>query len=118
MSPEAMFLGLQTGSFAFGSNIFMKANSIKLGEVALQSLVEDNTDFKNYPDVYHYTCPEIFSNGSFTFNSDIWSAGCVLYELLTLKRPFAKSGYRQILSSLESLFDIDSSILFIPFIKK
>ena len=97
----------------------MNNNSIKLGEVTLQSIVDDKQDLKNYPDVYHYTGPEIISDGgSFSSSSDVWSAGCVLYELLTLKRPFGKTSYHQTLNSLDHLFSVQSSILFTPFLKK
>ena len=30
--------------------------------------------------------PEILKNDVHSFNTDIWSAGCILYELITLER--------------------------------
>jgi serine/threonine protein kinase len=30
--------------------------------------------------------PEILINDVHSFNTDIWSAGCILYELITLER--------------------------------
>jgi serine/threonine protein kinase len=38
--------------------------------------------------------PELAKEKGYTFTTDIWSAGCVLYELLTLKRAF--KGYTQL----------------------
>lgn len=35
-----------------------------------------------------YSCPQIVQNQLYNEKADIWSFGCLLYELLTLKAPF------------------------------
>lgn len=36
-----------------------------------------------------YSCPQIVQNQTYTEKADIWSLGCIMYELLTLRPPFA-----------------------------
>ena len=38
-----------------------------------------------------YSPPEIVQNESYNEKADIWSLGCVIYELLTLEPPFSGS---------------------------
>lgn len=38
-----------------------------------------------------YMAPEVLNGGPATFKSDIWSLGCILYELLCRKHPFQSS---------------------------
>lgn len=35
-----------------------------------------------------YASPEVWKDLSYDCKSDIWSLGCVLYEMITLKPPF------------------------------
>ena len=44
-----------------------------------------------------YIAPEIFENKGYTgYASDIWSAGCVLYEVIMLRPPFQASDMDQL----------------------
>ena len=36
----------------------------------------------------HYMAPEILDDQPYNHKADLWSLGCVLYELCTLERPF------------------------------
>ena len=36
----------------------------------------------------YYASPEVWKDQPYDEKSDIWSLGCVLYELITLKPPF------------------------------
>lgn len=38
--------------------------------------------------------PEVIKGQPYDFSSDMWSLGCLLYELLLLRNPFFKVGMR------------------------
>jgi NIMA (never in mitosis gene a)-related kinase 1/4/5 len=40
----------------------------------------------------YYASPEVWKDEPYDEKSDIWSLGCVLYELITLKPPFRAEG--------------------------
>ena len=42
-----------------------------------------------------YVCPEIWKGESYDIKSDIWSFGCMIYELMCLKRPFFSEDLNQ-----------------------
>ncbi|GFH17605.1 protein kinase domain-containing protein, partial [Haematococcus lacustris] len=72
-------------------NIFLsKGNIIKLGDFGISKVLEKTDQFATtVTGTPYYMAPEICTNQPYTFKSDIWSLGCVLYELCTLKHAFA-----------------------------
>lgn len=44
--------------------------------------------------------PEVVKNEPYNSKSDIWSIGCVLYELATFQRPFVGDGVYDIFHSV------------------
>lgn len=47
--------------------------------------------------------PEVLNNDVHSFNTDIWSAGCILYELITLERYYENTSGLSIDVSFDSL---------------
>ena len=41
---------------------------------------------------YNYMSPEMLENGEYSYKTDIWSFGCVVYELLFLEKAFDLDG--------------------------
>ena len=74
-------------------NVFMtKSSMVKLGDFGisknLNTTWEKAVTFIGTP---YYISPEIVQNQPYSFKSDIWSLGVLLYELIALKYPFDAS---------------------------
>jgi serine/threonine protein kinase len=72
-------------------NIMLDNNfNVKLGDFGLARL--DGASFNQSMNAFEgsilYSSPEVVKNQGYTEKSDIWSLGCIIYELLTLRPPF------------------------------
>ena len=73
------------------ANIFFSNGVAKLGDMNVSKIAEESFASTQTGTPY-YTSPEIWRGELYSFKSDIWSLGCVLYEMCTLSPPFkAKS---------------------------
>nr|XP_033795704.1 serine/threonine-protein kinase Nek2 [Geotrypetes seraphini] len=72
------------------ANIFLDAKqNVKLGDFGLARILHHDTSFaKTFVGTPYYMSPEQMNRMSYNEKSDIWSLGCLLYELCALLPPF------------------------------
>ncbi|KAK5166016.1 hypothetical protein LTR04_000792 [Oleoguttula sp. CCFEE 6159] len=70
-------------------NVFLGAdNSVKLGDFGLSKILQSHDFASTYVGTPFYMSPEICAAERYTLYSDIWSLGCIVYELCTKEPPF------------------------------
>ncbi|CAG9466562.1 unnamed protein product [Pedinophyceae sp. YPF-701] len=71
-------------------NIFVSTGGLlKLGDFGVSKVLSGTNVFtKTSVGTPYYLSPEICKNQQYNHKSDIWSLGCVLYEITTLKHAF------------------------------
>ena len=71
-------------------NIFLtKDNKIKIGDLGVAKILDNIENFATSKvGTPYYLSPEVCEDRPYNNKSDIWSLGCILYELCTLKHPF------------------------------
>jgi NIMA (never in mitosis gene a)-related kinase len=60
----------------------LKLGDLNVSKVAKQGLMHTQTGTP------YYASPEVWNDKPYDNKSDIWSLGCVLYEMITLLPPF------------------------------
>ncbi|KAA6366492.1 MAG: putative NEK protein kinase [Streblomastix strix] len=72
------------------ANVFLQQNNVvKLGDFGVCKILTDNEEqAKSNIGTPYYLSPEIWLHKPYNQKSDVWAIGCVLYELLSLNRPF------------------------------
>ncbi|XP_023152761.2 serine/threonine-protein kinase Nek2 [Amphiprion ocellaris] len=80
------------------ANIFLDSKqNVKLGDFGLARILNHDTSFaKTFVGTPYYMSPEQINRMSYNEKSDIWSLGCLLYELCALSPPFTAYNQREL----------------------
>ncbi|XP_014836686.1 PREDICTED: serine/threonine-protein kinase Nek3 isoform X1 [Poecilia mexicana] len=80
-------------------NIFLTDDSsVKLGDFGSACVLNSSKAYAQaYVGTPYYVAPEIWDNKPYNNKSDVWSLGCVLYELCTLQHPFQASSWKSLI---------------------
>ncbi|XP_040122930.1 serine/threonine-protein kinase Nek5 isoform X3 [Oryx dammah] len=80
-------------------NIFLSKNGMvaKLGDFGIARVLNNTMELaRTCIGTPYYLSPEICQNKPYNNKTDIWSLGCVLYELCTLRHPFEGNNLQQL----------------------
>ncbi|KAF8625587.1 hypothetical protein AX15_005296 [Amanita polypyramis BW_CC] len=70
-------------------NVFLDDNNtVKLGDFGLSKALAQASFANTYVGTPYYMSPELMQEKAYDSKSDIWSLGCLIYELCALKPPF------------------------------
>ncbi|KAM4565807.1 serine/threonine-protein kinase Nek3 isoform 1-T2 [Odontesthes bonariensis] len=80
-------------------NIFLTNDgSVKLGDFGSACILNSSEAYAHaYVGTPYYVAPEIWDNKPYNNKSDVWSLGCVLYELCTLRHPFQAPSWKSLI---------------------
>nr|XP_046149152.1 serine/threonine-protein kinase Nek2 [Oncorhynchus gorbuscha] len=80
------------------ANIFLDVKqNVKLGDFGLARILNHDTSFaKTFVGTPYYMSPEQINRMSYNEKSDIWSLGCLLYELCALSPPFTAYNQKEL----------------------
>ena len=75
-----------------------ETQQIKIGDFGTSIIAFDKTSTKW--GTLEYMSPEMRNGKGHSFETDVWSAGCVMYELVTLEKPFKGKGLYEIFGEI------------------
>jgi NIMA (never in mitosis gene a)-related kinase len=101
------------------ANVFLtKDGTLKLGDLNVSKIVKMGLVYTQTGTPY-YASPEVWGDKPYNYKSDLWSVGCILYELCALRPPFkgtslenlCKNVTRGIYDPIPSIYSKDLSVI-------
>ena len=100
--------GIIYGDLKPSTLLFNEYNSLKLADFGKARKITDhmNPDQESYARAKtgspYYMAPELFQDdGVYSFASDLWSFGCLMFEFLTGKPPFSSSSLNKLIKMIQ-----------------
>ena len=85
------------------ANIFLDKNGIcKIGDMNVSKVIKNSILNNTQTGTPYYASPEIWNDKPYNFKTDIWSLGCILYEICTLKPPFIGKNFEDVYNKITS----------------
>ena len=71
------------------ANIFLvkEKHQCKLGDMNVSKVIKEK-ELRTQTGTPYYASPEVWNDNPYSYKSDLWSIGCVIYELCALRPPF------------------------------
>jgi hypothetical protein len=76
-------------------------NNVKLGDFGLSKIIRSHDFASTYVGTPYYMSPEVCSSERYSMASDIWSLGCLIYELCTLSPPFNARSHIELFNKIK-----------------
>ena len=71
------------------ANVFLTSDDkIKLGDLNVSKVLQTGKLMHTQTGTPYYACPEVWQDSPYDSRSDIWSLGCIIYEICNLRPPF------------------------------
>jgi hypothetical protein len=83
-------------------NVFLLSSGrLVLGDLGISKTLDGTMAMaKTQIGTPYYMSPELFKNKPYNHKSDVWSLGCILYELCTLRHPFEAQSIQQLAAKI------------------
>ncbi|CAF0885342.1 unnamed protein product [Adineta ricciae] len=79
-------------------NIFLKSNKVKIGDFGISRILIGTMDVAStFTGTPYYMSPEVMKHDGYESKSDIWSVGCLLYEMCTYQHAFDGKGLMNVI---------------------
>ena len=75
--------------------------SLKIGDLNVSKCLNTFTMKNTQTGTPYYASPEVWNNRPYDYKSDIWSLGCLFYELTTLTAPFKGKSMKELYENVE-----------------
>ena len=83
------------------ANIFRINGTFKLGDLNVSKIMQNSLAYTQTGTPY-YASPEVWRDEPYDTKSDIWSFGCILYEMATLNPPFQGNDMDQLFKNIQN----------------
>ena len=94
-SKQVMHRDLKSANIFLYSDGFAKLGDLNVSKVAKKGLGYTQTGTP------YYASPEVWKDQPYDSKSDIWSLGCVTYEMAALKPPFRGTSLKDLCNKIQ-----------------
>ena len=84
------------------ANIFLtkEKNQCKIGDLNVSKVMKDKYLRNSQIGTPTYSSPEIWQNKPYSYKSDLWSVGCIIYEMCCLRTPFKGKNFEELCQNI------------------
>ena len=83
------------------ANIFLtKEGRVKIGDLNVGKLIKENKLAITQTGTPYYASPEVWADLPYDYKADVWSLGCIIYEMCCLKTPFRAKNLPQLFETV------------------